>query len=96
MAHGPKGAYSRLQKYIGRLIATGRASKDANPLHAAALLLGSLFSDVMGRDMMPEALPAAKQAPAAYVELVLRAVGYTARPSTSRRRPATARTRRPA
>lgn len=96
MAHGPKGAYARLQKYFSRLIEMGRASRDANPHHASAMLLGSLFADVMGRDMMPEALPAARQAPASYVELILRAVGYTARPSTPRRRPATARTRRPA
>jgi len=96
MAHGSKGAYSRLQKYFGRLIEMGRASKDTNPLHASAMLLGALFADVMGRDMMPDSLPAARQAPAAYVELVLRAVGYKASPPAPRRRPAAARTRRPA
>ena len=96
MAHGPKSAYARLNRYFSRLIKVGRATKDANPLHASAMLLGSLFADVMGRDMMPEALPPARQAPASYVELILRAVGYTARPSTPRRRPATARTRRQA
>lgn len=96
MAHGPKGAYSRLETYFSRLIKAGRAFKDANPHDASAMLLGSLFADAMGRDMMPESLPSAKQAPAAYVTLILRAIGYTVRPSTPRRRPATARSRRPA
>jgi len=94
MAHGPKGAYARLNKYFRRLIDMGRASKDANPQHASAMLLGALFADVMGRDMMPESLPAVRQAPAAYVELVLRAVGYKTRPSTPRRRSATSGARR--
>jgi AcrR family transcriptional regulator len=96
MAHGPKGSAARLHKYFSRLIESGRAAKDANPLHAAATLLGALFADVMARDMMPETLPPARQAPAAYVDLVLRGVGYVAHPTTPRRSTATARAKRPA
>jgi hypothetical protein len=59
-------------------------------------LLGSLFSDVMARDMMPETLPPASKAPAAYVDFVLRAIGYTARQTHTRRRPSAARPRRSA
>lgn len=91
MAAGPKGAYARLAEYFSRLVETGRASKDTQPLHASAMLLGALFADVMGRDMLPESLPPAKQAPAAYVDLVLRAVGYDVAHSVPRRRSATAR-----
>jgi AcrR family transcriptional regulator len=96
MAHGPKGSHALLQKYFVRLIEQGRAAKDTNPIHAAAVLLGALFSDVMARDMMPETLPAAKQAPAVYVDLVLRAIGYTARQASPRRGAPVARARRSA
>ncbi|MDQ8153341.1 MAG: helix-turn-helix domain containing protein [Gemmatimonadota bacterium] len=96
MATGPKGSHARLRAYFTRLIAAGRAAKDANPLHASAVLLGTLFADVMGRDMMPETLPPAKQAPAVYVEFVLRSIGYTARQVQTRRRPSAARPRRSA
>ena len=93
MAHGPKGSHAMLQKYFARLIEQGRAAKDANPVHASAVLLGALFSDVMARDMMPETLPPAKQAPAIYVDMVLRAIGHTARAAAPRRKPASVRTR---
>jgi AcrR family transcriptional regulator len=97
MGQGPHGAYKKLQQYLARLQDTGRASKDVVPAHAAAMLLGSLFADAMGRDMVQEALPhPAKQAASIYVDLFLRAVGFEARASASRRRPLTARTRRPA
>lgn len=96
MAHGPKGSHAVLQKYFGRLVETGRAAKDTNPVHAAAVLLGALFADVMSRDMMPETLPPAKHAAAVYVDLVLRAIGYVAQKPNGRRRPSAARTRRSA
>ena len=96
MAHGPKGSHALLEKYFARLIAQGRAIKDANPVHAATVLLGALFADVMGRDMMPETLPPAKQAPVVYVDFVLRALGHSARPASTRRRSPAARPRRPA
>lgn len=94
MAQGPRGGYTRLRQYLIRLIESGRASKNANPVNAAAMLLGALFADAMGRDMMPDALPPAKQVPAAYVDLTLNAIGYVARPASARRRPAAARAKR--
>jgi AcrR family transcriptional regulator len=96
MAHGPKGSHARLQKYITRLIEMGRAAKDTNPVHASAILLGALFSDVMSRDMMPETLPSAKQAPAVYVEMLLRSISYTAQHETVRRKSTSARAKRSA
>jgi AcrR family transcriptional regulator len=96
MAQGPRGGYTRLQRYITALAADGRCSKDANAVNAAAMLLGALFADAMGRDMMPDALPPTKQVPAAYVDLMLNAIGYSARRSAARRRPSTARAKRSA
>jgi AcrR family transcriptional regulator len=94
MAQGPLGGYTRLQRYLEALAHDGRCAKDANALHAAAMLLGALFADAMGRDMMPDALPPTKQVPAAYVDLLLNAIGYQARPAAARRRPSTARAKR--
>ncbi len=94
MAQGPRGGYSRLQRYITALARDGRCAKNANAVNAAAMLLGALFADVMGRDMLPDALPPAREVPAAYVEMLLAAIGYRARPSAARRRPSTARAKR--
>jgi AcrR family transcriptional regulator len=97
MAQGPRGGYTRLQKYITALAEAGRCAKDVNAVSASAMLLGALFADAMGRDMMPDALPPAKQVPAAYVDLALNAIGYTARSTTaSPRRASHARNRRSA
>ncbi len=96
MAQGPRGGYTRLQHYIKALADTGRCAKDVNAVHVAALLLGAIFADAMGRDMMPDALPSAKQVPAVYVELTLHAIGYVARADVPRRRPSKARIRRSA
>lgn len=96
MAQGPRGGYTRLRQYFTRLAETGHARKDANPMHAAAMLLGALFADAMGRDMLPEVLPPAKQAPAVYVDLALRAIGHEVRKPAARRRSTTARPRRTA
>jgi hypothetical protein len=65
-------------------------------VNAAATLLGALFADAMGRDMMPDVLPPAKQVPQVYVDLMLAGIGYTARPSAVRRRSASARAKRSA
>jgi len=95
MAQGPRGGYTRLHKYIAALADGGRCAKDANVVSASAMLLGALFADAMGRDMMPDALPPAKHVPAAYVELTLRAIGYTPRTATAApRRTPLARNRR--
>lgn len=46
-------------------------------LVGGAMLMASLFSDAMGRDMMPDLFPQpAERAPALYVRLFLRSVGY--------------------
>lgn len=75
VARGWAGADHDLRSYVRRLakaelITAGR--DDA--LAAAAMLMAALFSDAMGRDMMPELFPPADRAPALYVRLFLRAV----------------------
>ncbi|MBM3907222.1 MAG: TetR/AcrR family transcriptional regulator [Gemmatimonadetes bacterium] len=96
MAQGPLGGYARLQRYINALMAAGRCAGDADAVNAAAMLLGALFADAMGRDMMPEVLPPAKHVPHAYVDLMLAGIGYSARPAAVRRRSASARAKRSA
>ncbi len=67
-----------LHDYLARLrahgfIDAGRGGDDL--LAGGAMLMGALFSDAMGRDMLPTLFPQpAEQAPAVYVRLFLRAV----------------------
>jgi outer membrane protein TolC len=73
----PAQSFASLVTYIERL-AERRfipSATDAKP--AAAMLMGALFADAMGRDMMPDMFPPEKQAPAIYVRLFLRSIGAT-------------------
>lgn len=55
----------------------GPPSRSEEAFAAGAMLVAVLFSDAMGREMMPELYPQpADRAPALYVRLFLRAVGY--------------------
>ena len=81
-----------LRQYLVRLVELGFlevAAPDRAPvtgpslvryeevLVGGAMLMASLFSDAMGRDMMPELFPQpADRAPALYVRLFLRSVGH--------------------
>ncbi len=94
MAQGQHGGYTRLRTYLTTLAHSGQCRHDLNATDAAAMLLGALFADAMGRDMMPEALPAMKHVPAAYVDLLLHAIGYTAHSTPASPRRAHARSRR--
>ncbi len=69
-----------LQAYLTSLKSHGMASGDWDPDSAASMLLGTLFSDVMGRDCMPQCyrIPS-DEAIAHYVSLFLRAIGVEAR-----------------
>ena len=73
----PKHVAITLARYITRLRERGLAHGDWQPRAAASLLLGALFGDALGRDVMPEQLPSpADDAPRQYVELFLNAIGY--------------------
>jgi AcrR family transcriptional regulator len=65
-----------LQTYLTDLRQRGLGSSDWDPGAAASMLLGTLFSDVMGRDCMPESYSLAPdEAVGHYVSLFLRAIG---------------------
>jgi AcrR family transcriptional regulator len=66
-----------LHDYLVRLRALGFIAPGAEDdvLAGGAMLMGALFSDAMGRDMLPALFPQPEQsAPAVYVRLFLRAV----------------------
>ena len=67
---------SELTSYFRRLSAKNPASEEFDANVAANMLLGSLFHDAIGRDMMPEIFTTpASEAPGKYVRMMLRAVG---------------------
>lgn len=76
---GPLRAATELQAYIGRLREHGFMDGEVDAKAAAAMFMGTLFSDAMGRDTMPEIYP---NPPAVAVEhyttLMLAALGVTA------------------
>jgi AcrR family transcriptional regulator len=72
----PVRVHREIRDYLVRLQAVGKANADADLAAAASMLVGSLFSDAMGRDYMPEAYPySIEEAPGRYVRLILAAVG---------------------
>lgn len=77
-ASKPAAGYRDLNAYIEALAAKRLipSATDAKP--AAAMLIGTIFADAMGRDLMPDMFPPEKDAPAAYVRLFLRAIGAKA------------------
>jgi AcrR family transcriptional regulator len=69
----------QLRAYLTSLRADGLASGDWDADTAASMLLGTLFSDVMGRDCMPHCYGSdPDQAVADYVSLFLRAIAAEA------------------
>ncbi len=83
-AEAPTGATRELCSYFGQLKVRGFTTRDFEASAAAAMLIGSLFHDSMGRDMMPDIYPKpASEAPARYAELILRAIGVDVADATS-------------
>jgi AcrR family transcriptional regulator len=74
-----------LHRYLVRLRAVGLAGGDWQPRAAAAMLMGTLFADAMGRDCMPDRYPPEREAIRQYVVLFLRAIGATGGGSRDRR-----------
>ena len=68
-----------LVSYLGRLRTLGLASGDWDARAAAAMLMGAIFSDALGRDTMPERYPySMRDAVEKYVDLLLSAIGARA------------------
>lgn len=66
-----------LQKYVARLAEHRFIPSDEDAAPASAMLMGTLFADAMGRDIMPAMFPPLDKAPSTYVRLFLRALGAT-------------------
>ena len=76
---------NELVSYLGRLRSLGLASGDWDARASAAMLMGAIFSDALGRDTMPERYPySMRDAVEKYVDLLLSAIG--ARTSAPERR----------
>jgi AcrR family transcriptional regulator len=72
----PVAVSQGLHTYLVKLRAAGLASGDWNSRAAAAMLMGTIFGDAMGRDCMPQKFPhSEKEALRQYVTLFLRAIG---------------------
>ena len=72
----PTRATRELCEYFDRLRESGFTSDQFDAAAAASMLIGALFHDSMGREMMPDIYPRpASEAPSRYAELVLRAIG---------------------
>ena len=70
---------NELTTYFTRLKKAGLASGTWDERAAASMLMGTLFSDAMGRDTMPERYPySQREAVEWYVDLMVRAIGAQA------------------
>jgi AcrR family transcriptional regulator len=75
---GPMRAASELERYFGRLRTHGFIDGEVDAKAAAAMLIGTLFSDAMGRDAMPGIYPGTPAAAVEqYTSLILRAIGVS-------------------
>ena len=67
---------NELTDYLTTAQRAGLVSADVNPAAATSMLMGTLFNDAMGRDLMPERFPyAMRDAIGLYLQLFLRAIG---------------------
>ncbi|MFN2637499.1 MAG: TetR/AcrR family transcriptional regulator [Gemmatimonadaceae bacterium] len=72
----PRQASTSLCDYLTTLRKEGFTSEKFEPKTAAAMLMGSIFADAMGREMMPDVYPQpAAKAAQMYSRLLLRAIG---------------------
>ena len=78
VADHPTVSFRELRAYVDRLHTTRTMPDVANANAACTMLLGTLFSDALHRDVMPSMFPPASDAPRTYVRLFLRALGATA------------------
>lgn len=75
-SHVPKRASADLCSYLDALKREGLATKDFDSKTAAAMLMGAIFGDAMGRGMMGDIYPQpAEKAASMYTTFLLRAVG---------------------
>src|SRR6202171_1859234 len=72
----PRQASTDLCHYLAALKRQGRAAEKFEPKTAAAMLMGAIFADAMGRQMMPEVYPQpADKAAQMYTRFLLKPLG---------------------
>jgi len=72
----PRKASDELCLYLAALKREGRTTEEFDPKTAAAMLMGAIFADAMGRPMMPDVYPQPEEKAAhKYATLLLRAIG---------------------
>lgn len=74
-AAAPQAAFDELCRYLVRLREAGMSFHDFDERLAAVTLMGALFADAMGREMMPDIYPPLEHAARDYAGLILRAIG---------------------
>ncbi len=80
----PRRVGRQLYQYLERLRERGLATHDFDAGAASAMLMGTLFSDALGRDLMPEFYTGSPdQAATSYVALFLKAIGVRQRTAGS-------------
>jgi AcrR family transcriptional regulator len=81
---GPAAAAKSLCQYLRRLRETGQAKAQFDEVAASTMLMGVLFADAMGRDIMPDMYRnEPDQAIDEYIRLFLRSVGVGRRRGAS-------------
>ena len=72
----PKQASTVLCHYLTALKRQGRTAEKFEAKTASAMLMGAIFADAMGREMMPDVYPQPQEKAAQmYTRLLLRAIG---------------------
>lgn len=88
---GPECAHRALKDYLEALVERGFIDASPDLPAAIAMLMGAIFGDAMGREMIPENYPRpVATAPQAYTRVFLRAIGLRVKPAaaTNGRKPA--------
>jgi AcrR family transcriptional regulator len=79
---GPECAHRALSDYLAALVDRGWVEHRPDIGAAIAMLMGAVFGDAMGREMIPENYPSpVEDAPGAYARLFLRAIGLRQQPA---------------
>jgi AcrR family transcriptional regulator len=72
----PRKASDELCLYLTALKRDGKTTEEFDPKTAAAMLMGAIFADAMGRPMMPDVYPQPEEKAAhMYAALLLRSIG---------------------
>ena len=85
-AEAPTRATNDLCRYFAKLRSSGFTTREFDEHVAASMLIGALFHDSMGRQIMPDIYPKpASRAPARYADFVLRAIGVPSNAGSAKR-----------